>query len=117
MRVCTIEYYTKDEVMWKANVLSTDIDDAIKMIRKHVKNFDKIWSTEASDDIHLITDTIEDLLKNRTKKPIKTAVNKEKEEIKVQEVYKCPWCEKTFPTSKGLQVHITRMHTKNNDKE
>ena len=115
MRVCTIEYYTKDDVMWKANVLSTDIDDAISMIRKNVKNFDKIWSTEANDEIHLITDTIEELLKNRyviDKKVVKEFSDKKETVKEVVENYKCPWCDKPFPTSKGLQVHITRMHKK-----
>jgi hypothetical protein len=97
---------TNDNVSWKANILAEDVDDAIKMIKKNVKKFDKIWSTEAGDDVHFISDKINKFL-GIGQKPQQKPQQKQNENI-----YLCPWCEKSYPTPKGLQIHISRMHKK-----
>ncbi len=105
IRLCTIEYTTKDNVNWKANILAEDIEEAVKLIRDNVNNVDKVWSTSAGlGSVHAITDSIRKRM----------TVIKEVGSVGDTNVdgYSCPWCDKTFKTAKGCQIHITKTHTK-----
>ena len=125
IKVVTVEYETKDHVMWKAGVLAYSIDEAIKTIVDNVPKYDRLVSTGLTREIDIISKNVHNdffemgnKTKNVNKKEI---VNKEKDVVLEKSVGEkdtetlndevpCPFCDKTYKTKKTLSNHIKKYH-------
>jgi len=92
-----IEYETSD-MFYKAHIIATSTEEALLFLRKvQTKQF-KITSTSDLGPVDAIT-----------KEAVKLLLV-EKTEGENTNAFKCPWCEYTAKTEKGLQIHIGRAH-------
>jgi len=125
MKVVTVEYETKDHVVWKAGVLAYSIKDANDTIVKNVKNYDRPISTGMTREVDIISEDIrQDLIKLYTVKPdkVEDITKPDKEDVKDVEDVKgttepdidaplvCPFCSLQYKTQKTLLTHIKKKH-------
>ncbi|MCK5019157.1 MAG: C2H2-type zinc finger protein [Candidatus Peribacteraceae bacterium] len=107
LKVCRVEYETKDRTNWKASIIAYNMDDAIEYIKKNVKDFDKYVSTSIITDIDAIeTKAFNDFFVDNTK-VVETQVSSD--ESNPDDVI-CPWCDKEFKNKNTLATHIKKFH-------
>jgi len=122
MKVVTVEYETKDHVVWKAGVLAYSIKDANDTIVKNVKNYDRPISTGMTREVDIISEDIrQDLIKLYTFKPVKVKDTTQPDKEDVEDVkgttepdidapLVCPFCSLQYKTQKTLLTHIKKKH-------
>lgn len=120
MNLFRIEYLIDgQDTTWKANILAKDQKDALSFLRRIIKRPCKINYISNDGPVHAITDEVKkvfsivkekEVIKEVPKEIIKE-VEVEKEVIKEVEVFKCPYCEKTYKTGKTLISHIDKFHS------
>jgi|JTFO01.1.fsa_nt_gb hypothetical protein len=138
MNLFRIEYLIDgQDTTWKANILAKDQKDALSFLRRIIKRPCKINYISNDGPVHAITDEVKkvfsivkekEVIKEVPKEIIKEVevekevikevpkeiikeVEVEKEVIKEVEVFKCPYCEKTYKTGKTLISHIDKFHS------
>jgi hypothetical protein len=126
MNLFRIEYLIdRQDTTWKANILAKDQKDALSFLRCIIKRPCKINYISNDGPVHAITDEVKkvfsivkekEVIKEVPKEIIKE-VEVEKEVIKEVpvekeiEVFKCPYCEKTYKTGKTLISHMEKFHS------
>lgn len=115
VKVCRVEYETKDRTNWKAVILAFDMQDAIDYIRKNVMGFDKYISTQILADVDAIEDNVFNSLFVGETKVVETVIHQKgddegKEASSDDDGPVCPWCEKQFKTNNTLGIHIKKYH-------
>ena len=110
MNVFRIEYLIdKEETTWKASILAKDQKDAISFLTTYINKPCKINYISNNGEVHAITDTIKKVFSVEKEVEVIKEVEVEKE-IEV-ELYKCPYCDKTFKTGKTLLAHMKKFHS------
>ena len=109
IRLCGIDYTTKDGVSWKAKILAHNLPEAIASIRQKVSKLDKIWGTSAGGRVDLVTKGVWDELTAKADVFVSPVVDDESPVVG-DGMWYCPFCDKPFKTSKTLHKHIMRFH-------
>ena len=98
-----IEYETK-ESFFKFHVIAQSMEQAIAFLKKNSKTSYKINTMFEVCMVNAVTkESVGDLFIEKS-----GDVNS----IKIDKIWKCPWCPSDFATEQGLKVHIGKMHTK-----
>lgn len=112
LKVCRVEYETKNKINWKANVIAYSMEDAIAYLRKNVAEFDRYTGTTMIGDVDAIeTTAYNDYFVSETK-VVETVVEKtpdEQQQPDTGDVF-CPWCDKQFKNKNTLGTHIKKFH-------
>lgn len=121
VKVCRIEYETKDRTNWKAAILAYDMQSAIDYIRANVQGFDRYISTSIVAEVDAIdSEVFEDFFVTKTN-VVETTVKMGRETKKAETTPNsvdaptdspilCPWCQKEFKTTTTLGAHIKKYH-------
>ena len=111
LKVCRIEYETKDKTNWKAVIIAYNMDDAVKYLRNNVKDFDRYISTNLMGDIDAIeTKAYNDYFISKTEVVETVIQNEDVNEVPNEAEPQCPWCDKTFKSKNTLSNHIKKYH-------
>jgi hypothetical protein len=115
IRLCSIDYTTKDGVTWKANILAHDLNEAVDFIRSRVGALDKIWSTSGGNKVDAVTKTVWDEIgKSEMVAKEKPKTDKDDNDYYLGDqdssVLTCPFCQKEYKTAKTLHKHIMKFH-------
>lgn len=111
VKVCRVEYETKDRTNWKAVILAFDMQDAIDYIKKNVGGFDRYTATSILGDVDAIEDNVFNKFFVGNTTVVETVVEKPKKDEEGREILPvCPWCEKEFKNNNTLGIHIKKYH-------
>lgn len=106
--ICRVEYETKDQVNWKANILAYSMQDAINYLLKKVVGFDRYTSTQVIGMVDAIDDTLfQDYFVATETTVVETVVSGPPTESNANT---CPWCDKEFKNKGTLGTHIKKFH-------
>lgn len=110
VKVCKIEYETKDRTNWKAVVLAYSMEEAVAYVRKNVASFDRYISTSVLAEVDAFEDTVyRDFFVGDTK-VVETIVKSNDVDGDAVTNPVCPWCQKEFKSNNTLGIHIKKYH-------
>jgi len=107
LKVCRIEYETKDGTNWKANILAFSMEDALKYIINNVRGYDRYISTNMIGDVNAIETNAYKAYFNTEPQVVETIIKHDPDNTKD---ITCPWCDKSFKNTNTLGNHIRKFH-------
>jgi len=108
LKVTQIEFEVEKGINRNACICCESDEDAINFIKTLYKGKPiRINNIGFDKTIHGFSDTAVEYLQKRLKL---TKIDENAMEREETTVYKCPWCDKEFPKSASLKVHMNKAH-------